>query len=62
MQPGSGQGRVTAHSMLGTKALRNLFLKSLTNARALFQIRETPILFDLIPAALRHMPSNWVSA
>ena len=29
-----------AHSILGTRLLRNLFLKSLTSARALFQIRE----------------------
>jgi phosphohistidine swiveling domain-containing protein len=29
-----------AHSILGTQLLRNLFLKSLTNARYLFQIRE----------------------
>jgi rifampicin phosphotransferase len=29
-----------AHSILGTRLLRNLFLKSLTRARSLFQIRE----------------------
>ena len=29
-----------AHSILGTRLLRSLFLKSLTNARYLFQIRE----------------------
>ncbi|HLO29450.1 MAG TPA: PEP/pyruvate-binding domain-containing protein [Anaerolineales bacterium] len=61
-QPGSydawGRTRdeLLAHSILGTRLLRNLFLKSLTNTRALFQIREdTHFYVTLVQPAIRHV-------
>lgn len=43
-----------AHSILGTRLIRGLFLKSLTNARCLFQIREdTHFYMTLLQPPLR---------
>ncbi|HSA99590.1 MAG TPA: PEP/pyruvate-binding domain-containing protein [Anaerolineales bacterium] len=45
-----------ANSILGTRLLRTLFLKSLTNARALFQIREdTHFYATLVQPTIRHV-------
>jgi phosphohistidine swiveling domain-containing protein len=45
-----------AHSILGTRLLRNLFLKSLTRARCLFQIREdTHFYATMVQPIIRHV-------
>jgi rifampicin phosphotransferase len=45
-----------AHSILGTRLLRGLFLKSLTNARYLFQIREdTHFYATMVQPTVRHV-------
>jgi len=45
-----------ANSILGTRRLRNLFLKSLTNARCLFQIREdTHFYATLVQPTIRRL-------
>ena len=44
-----------AHSLLGKRLFRNVFLKSLNNARALFQIREdTHFYATLVQPPIRH--------
>lgn len=48
--------KLLAHSILGSRLLRNSFLRSLTNARSLFQIREdTHFYATLLQPAIRHM-------
>ncbi len=45
-----------AHSILGTRLLRNLFLRSLTKARDLFQIREdTHFYATMLQPTIRHV-------